>query len=149
MKKTQKNLEKIVSQLCWNVWIEDFNTREIEEWNVFDHGRFYKDVIKDLIKCTNKEEFAEKLRHNTMYYYWSKAEHEIVLTSWPPHIDKEELDRLNKEYEEYHTKWRHYPYRLGICPSVGKKIDVYDQLRLNWECFVNYIWSSIEEGLNK
>ena len=87
-----------------------------------------------------KEEFAEKLRRELQYYFWSKSEYEIVLTSWPPYIDKKELDRLNTEYEDYNKQWGHYPYKINIRPDIGEKIDISDQVQNNMTHFVNYLW---------
>ena len=48
-----------------------------------------------------------------MYYFWSKCEWEIILSDWPP------SDTFCKE-----------------------KIDVFDQVMLNWDIFVDYIWNN-------
>jgi len=102
-------------ELIWNVYVENFNRREIEIHNVFDHVGFLEDVRKDYKKCKNDfAAFEEKLKSNVMYYYWSKCEWEIILTSWPP----------RKDFKE-------------------SKIDVYDQLRLNWDEFVKYTWTAL------
>ena len=44
------------------------------------------DVKKDLRKCKTKEEFAEKIKSHLMYYFWSKCEYEVVISSFPVHI---------------------------------------------------------------
>ena len=63
----------------------------------------------------------------------------MVITSWVPHIDNNELDNLNKEREERMKK--NYPYRVySVNLDVGEKIDFYDQLHLNWEQFVKYVY---------
>ena len=53
-----------------------------------------------------------------------------------------ELDRINTEYEEYNNKWNHYPYKINVSPDVGKKIDIYSQVMMNWEQFVEYVWNN-------
>lgn len=75
------------------------------------------------------------------YYYWSKAEHEVVITSWVPYITMSELDRLNTEREESKKKYARDPYSLYVNPRVGEKVDVYSQVMLNFEVFVDYVWS--------
>lgn len=128
-------------KLEYYVYRHDFNGKSIERFNVFDHGRFFEDVKKNLKKYNVKEEFAEELRKDLAYYYWSKAEHEVVITSWVPHITMSELDRINAEREETLKNYNREPYRLYVNPDVGKKIDVYEQVRLNWDLFVDYVWS--------
>ena len=129
----------------WNVYRHDFNKKTIEKWNIFNHGRFAEDVKKLLEEDVTKEEFAEDLKHKMRYYFWSKCEMETIITSWPCHIDKKELDRLSFEYEDYNQKYGHYPYKINVAPDVGKKVDVFDQVTMNWGIFVDYVWSYKEE----
>ena len=133
----------------WNVYYHDFNRKKIEVYNIFDHYSFRKEVEKHLKEYTDKEEFAERLRRSLSYYFGYKAEWEIVLTSWTPHIKMMELDRLNAERKEYIKKWNREPYSLYINPDVGEKIDVYSQVMNNWEIFVDYVWKEKDNGCNK
>lgn len=128
-------------KLEWNVYVHNFNGKEIKKFNIFDHGRFFEDVKKDLNEYDTKEEFVERLRGHLFYYYGSKCEWEVVITSWVPHITMSELDRLNAEREETKRKYDREPYSLYINPEIGEKIDVYEQVRLNWDLFVDYVWS--------
>ena len=128
--------------MVWNVYREDCNRGAIVKYNIFDHGGFAQDVNKLLKEDITKDEFAEQLKRFLMYWFRCKSEHEVVITSWPVYIDKEELDRLNTEYEEYNNKWGHYPYKINVSPDVGEKVDVYSQITsLNWDIFVNYVWN--------
>lgn len=129
----------------WNVYYHDFNRRTIEKWNIFKHGRFAEDVKKNLKKCETKEEFTEMLRRNLFYYFGCKAEYEVVITSWVPHITTSELNRLNTEYEKTLKEYGREPYRLYINPDVGEKVDIYSQVVLNWNVFVDYVWSHKEK----
>lgn len=99
--------------LKWNVYLSSFSHGDIKEFNVFDHNRFNNEV-QDLLlkKDISKEEFAEELRHSAMYYFWSKAEYEVIISPW-----------LNPRKE-----------------GKDLKIDVYSQLKMNWELFVDYVW---------
>lgn len=131
-----------MKDLKWYVYCHDFNGRKIKSFNVFAHGRFREDVEKDLKKYKNKEEFAERLRRNLSYYFWSKAEWEVVITSWVPHITMSELDRLNAEREKNIKEYNREPYSLYVNPDVGEKIDVYDQVMNNWDVFLDIVWNS-------
>lgn len=128
--------------MTWNVFRENINGKEIVEYNIFNHSGFANEVDGLIKKDVSRDEFDEKLRMILFYYFGSKAEHEVVITSWVPHIDRAELDRLNTEYEEYNNKWGHYPYKINVSPDVGEKVDIYLQITsLNWDIFVNYVWN--------
>ena len=79
-----------------------------------------------------------------MYYYWAKCEWEVVITSWPPHINMDELDRINKQRKSEFAKYDREPYCLCINTDVRKKIDVYSQVMLNFDIFVDYVWGHRE-----
>ena len=120
--------------LSWNVLIEDFNKKEIIYYDIFKNS-YYIELVKELKqKAANKEEFAENFKHKLMYQYWARSEYEVVITSWPPYIDKKELERLNKE---------EFKYRTNVNLTVGKKIDIYEQLMMNWTQFIDYVWNNI------
>lgn len=128
--------------MTWNVFRESINRREIVKYNIFNHSGFANEVDELLKEDVTRDEFDEKLRMILFYYFGSKAEYEVVITSWVPHIDRAELDRLNTEYEEYNNKWGHYPYKINVSPDVGEKVDIYLQITsLNWDIFVNYVWN--------
>ena len=128
-------------KLEWFVYRHDINKKEIVKFNIFDHWRFEEDVKKNLKKCKAKEEFAEKLKSDLMFYFWSKCEYEVVISSFPVHIRKEELNRLNEEFKNSVEKYGREPYGMWVCPDVGEKIDIVGQVMLNFEIFVDYVWS--------
>ena len=98
--------------LEWNVYYESFNNRKIETFNLFDHGRFLADTKKNAKKNIHDyEAFKDQLRRDLMYYFWSKCEWEIILSAW---IRKDSTKPI--------------------------KIDVWDQVNLNWEVFCKYVW---------
>ena len=98
--------------MTWNVYVENFNQKRIEKYDIFRHAKLMEDIRKNYKKNKNDfDTFAQILKRDIMYYFWSKCEWEIVLTSWP-------------EYSNFNEK----------------KIDVYDQIMLNWDVFVKYVW---------
>ena len=88
----------------------------------------------------SKEDFAEQLRREVQYYYWSKTEWECIITS-QPHIDRKELQRIISDCYLQRKKADYPCRRAHINLSHSDKIDVYDQLCLNWDEFVDYVWS--------
>ncbi len=99
--------------LEWNVYCEDFNNEKIRVFNVFNHFGVRDDLKKFVKKYKIKEEFCEHLKTTMMYYYWSKCEWEIILTSFPERQDFKD-----------------------------EKIDIYAQLTLNWDRFCDYVWDN-------
>lgn len=100
----------------WYVLVEDWNRKEFKPYNIFWHYTLCKQVAKVARRRgITKEEFAKELRGWLMYCFWAKAEWEIVVTSWPP--------------------------REG----VEKKIDVWDQLEMNFDRLLDYMWNNLKE----
>lgn len=96
----------------WNVFRHNINKKEIETFNIFDHGGFRIDCKRAARKHReNKEGFAEEIRRSLMYYYWSRAEYEVLI-----------CDLMKRDF------------------STEKKVDIYQQVMLNWEAFVGYCW---------
>lgn len=86
---------------------------KIKVYNIFDHSRFSEDVIKHLKKCESKEELSEALRSSMMYYFWSKYEWEVLISS----LSERDEDK-------------------------ALKVDVYWQVKNNWDVFVDYVWNA-------
>ena len=103
--------------LEWNVYVGNFNSKSIETHNVFHHARFVEDCCKAAKKFKDdKAAFAEEVRHSLMYYYWSKCEWEVIISHWPP----------AKGFDD-------------------SKVDVYSQVMLNWDRFIDYLWENRKE----
>jgi hypothetical protein len=140
-KRAFKPYKEDKSKLVWNVFIE--RNGEIFPVNIFEYNYNF---IKDLLTAKKKykdnfEEFANYTRNSLQYYYWAKCEYETVITSWPPYIENEELNRLNKEKTEKIQKGENF-YRVSVQLNVGYKIDIYTQVMMNWDRFINYIWNN-------
>lgn len=102
---------KMSDELEWNVIYYNINERKINTFNVFHHGGFKEDVDKLLHKTNlSKEEFVEELHGLVMYYFWSRAEWEVLIRAWCGGDGDEEI-----------------------------KIDVATQLKWNWDKFVDYV----------
>ena len=82
-------------------------------FNVFNHGRYRQEIIELLNHKDDYtlEEFKEKVKSSTMYYYWCKCEWEILIAPWIGDFDKESV-----------------------------KIDAYRQLEMNWNHYIKYLW---------
>jgi hypothetical protein len=133
-----KRIEEQLENKKYLVYVSDFNNKEIKTYNVYSHLGFINDLeelflngelARDYNKC------KEEIRKSLMYHFWAKCEWEVVITDWPPHISNDELERLNKEKEEYIRSWDREPFSLSYNPSVCKKIDVYEQIMNNFDLF--------------
>ena len=140
-KKAFKPYKEDKSKLVWNV----FNERngEVFPINIFEYNyKFLEDLLTAKKKYKdNFEEFANSIRDSLQYYYWSKCEYETIITSWPPYIENEELDRLNKEKAERIKESGKF-YRTSVQLNVGHKIDIYTQVMMNWDRFIDYLWTN-------
>lgn len=115
-------MPKIKHEPVWNVYMEDFNERIIKVFNVFQHYTFYNELAMLIKKWRRDKDTAaleKEVRSWAMYCFWSKCEYEISLVSW---INRERAKEM--------------------------KIDIYDQLMLNWDSFFKYILEH-EKDFNK
>lgn len=112
--------------LSWYVYRQDANSGKIEPWNIFEHGRFSEDTMANIKRFCPKQNdgdnsemaksaFEQQIKSDLMYYFWSKAEYEIILKNW-----------IGKDCEI--------------------KIDVYDQVMLNFDKFIDYLWGVKNNG---
>ena len=102
--------------LEWNALIGDWNHKEIKTFNIFHHYGFLEYCKKNAKKnAKDYAKFCEQLYADLHYCFWSKSEYEVIVTDWPT---------------------------TGRCE---KKIDIYDQVALNWNVFCNYVWSHAVE----
>ena len=104
----------------WNVFYHEINGQKIKILNIFDHGGFANDVQKDLKKYKNKADFADRLRNNLLYYFWCKAEYEVLIRGWCGGNGDEEI-----------------------------KVDIYTQVMNNWPIFLDYVWNSVKRKTKK
>ena len=107
-----------MEEIAWYVFGEDFNTRTIIKYNIFDHWSFRKSLceLREALKKDPTLDTAKQLKSELMYYFWSKVEHEILIGPliWSTISDFE---------------------------KQAKKIDVYEQVMLNFDVFHKYVLS--------
>lgn len=139
-------------KLEWNVFYYDINRNKITTYNIFRHSRFNNDVKKAFEKYKTKEEFSGSLRREVMYYFWSKAEWELIieltkdnhifLIPWCGCRNPEEvkIDVTN----DTSFDWSGFA-KKNIDRQIYKneaKIDVHDQIEYIWDNFLEYVWNS-------
>lgn len=106
-----RNIKNSVD-LEWNVFVPDINKRKIKVFNIFNHISYKQEIVELLNRGDDYtlEEFREKVKLSTMYYYWCKCEWEILIAPLIGDFDKKSV-----------------------------KIDVYMQLEMNWDHYIKYL----------
>lgn len=131
-----------MAKIAYYVFVESINNRKIEKYNVLTEGIVAK--IKERTEgISDKAQFAEEVSRLLRYYYWAKCEWEITITEWPARVTPDEVLRLSNEIETYQKKYNKTPYSLDTRLRVDEKIDVYTQIMLNWDIFINYVWENL------
>lgn len=99
-------------KLNWNVYHYNQSIDTIEPFNVFSYWRFYRAVLDIFNKSTR----------------WHMDEFEEL-------IEKEAMYCFwcKAEYEVFITDC--------FISDSQKKVDIYDQLKLNWDRFIDYLWN--------
>lgn len=106
----------------FNVIRRDFNRGGFWEYNVFNHGRLREDLEKGPHKYDlETKTFDTWLKGILQYCFWSKCEYELILTPWPPTSDGKE----------------------------DEKIDIYDQVMMNFDLFAMLAAAYFPKAYNK
>ena len=122
--RQSKNCDKFKKEfndMEWYVWHIDWNTHELKSINIF---KFSVNFISDLYcllhgKCwASDKTFAAKLDRILAYAYRWKAEYEFDIYYW--------IGDHNPKYN----------------------ISIYDQVKLNWNHFLNYVKKFRKDKLN-
>ena len=139
-----------MGKAVWEVYRHNFNSDIIEKYNVLSHGTFIKYAQEHKKKNKTKEEFADNLRKELMYYFWSKCEHEVILDKqgdkyyikpWAERKQGISLDVTDDEFDwASFYDWVNY---LKYSKDGEIKIDVYDQVMYKFKDFVDYCWEAV------
>ena len=97
--------------LEWNVYYHDMNARQIRPMNVFNHGSFHHDVEKLMKDKSIDRERFSEEVRYSMMYYF-----------WS-----------KCEYEVLVKEW--------VGHSAEIKVDIFEQVQMNWDHFIDYLWS--------
>ena len=109
----------------WNVLLKDSEIARFKPYNIFDYDAFRISIEELFKKRYTKERFLLELEHETDYFFRAQIEWEMLFP--PMNIAK-------------HSKYN---------ALTWYKIDVYEQLRVNWERFADYMWAEGQKVKNK
>ena len=86
------------------------NIKKVLDKHNVDYSKLTKQFKQHAYRDIAFEAYEQILDRECMYNYWSKCEWEVIVSAWPPRND-----------------------------GSDKKIDVYSQLKANWEQFKNIV----------
>lgn len=124
----------------WNVILKNYKTGNLYAFNIFDDVEFRMNVEKLIERKYDRKRFDTELDLEAHHSFWAKIEWETIFTTWPPHINREEIERIINEYHINRRPGEPLPERIDVNLDRKFKIDVYAQLRANWERFSDYVW---------
>lgn len=104
----------------WNVYVYNVNKQKMEKFNIFNHHTFVAYIVEAIKEGLNKELFEKRLQSELRYYFWSKAEWEIIVAPWVGNKNPDEV-----------------------------KVDVCHQVMMNWPIFLDYVWNHRNELVNE
>ena len=135
--------------LTWKV--KNYFTGTNKVWD-YDVLKYREDQIKKLKKkCATKDEFAEVMRREMMWQYWSRCEYEVIIEIdddnriWlKPWVGCRNPDEVKIDVtDDQSFDWRSFANE-HIVKQIYKneaKIDIWDQLQFGWDEFIDYIWN--------
>ena len=130
------------NNLQYFVYIENFNQRKIEKYNVLSKP-LIEEIVNNAGENPTKENFSKATEQVFKYYFLARSEWEVIITDWPPHVGVPEVNRLAKEVEHSIATTGKEPYLLMTKLNIAEKIDVYDQLKLNWDILIDYLYREL------
>lgn len=139
--------KKTFPPFSWTVKNYDCNKNIITDYDILKYRE--KDIKKMKKKCENKREFSILLQKEMMYYFWSKAEYELImekindriyLTPWcgcsnPDEIKIDVTDDNTLDWKGF------FDFQKQTWNLSEFKIDIYQQLLYDWDNFLNYCWN--------
>lgn len=135
----------------WQVLIHDFNTHTIIPYDILAHREL---LIKKFKKLhSTKEAFAEALRKDFMYQYWSRCEYEMLLyignnrvylMPWVGDLIGDKLDITDNTLLDWPTFAKHLLSNRGWHDKTNNrkyvKFDIYDQIMFRFDELVDFCW---------
>lgn len=128
-------------------------SNQIEDIDILKYRE--NDIKKLKKKCATKADFAESLRKEFMWRYWSKAEHELIITKTKdgrillsPWCGCREPEKAAVDVTDDYSQldWNAFAsYHIGRqIFKTEAKIDVYDQIMFGdrFEKLVDSLWTT-------
>ena len=132
---------KAKQKMIWNVYVKKSSSSKVEIYDIFQFHAFRDDVDKLIKERLPRAEFEERLNRMVSYYFWGKVEWEITAAPYPTYVAYKEFDRVNDEVKAFVLQNDRFPPRRQLNVEGAIRVDVYSQIALNWDSFVDYVWN--------
>lgn len=104
----------IKQKLVWNVYRQSRDGTRFEAFNIFDHSSFRESVMKTIRKYRRSETRAE---------FVEEIKGDLMYYFW-----------CKSEYELILRQW--------VGRECEQKVDIFSQVYLNWDRFIDYLWNA-------
>ena len=101
--------------LVWNVYVFDVNASAPKIYNIFEHENFLSSVLRDHELLPNYSDLRKQIEKELKYYFCADRKWELVIS--PQSLCKD---------------------------NAGEKIDIYNQVMLNFDQFYNYLYNELK-----
>lgn len=130
-------------KLSWKVYVSNYG--DIEEYDVFSYGSLIE-YIKSFKKehGEDHEAIMRDLRAMLMYLFYHKYEWETEISDYTPRIPVEHIDELKEYVESYEKEYGTKLKTVSVNLMTSKKIDVFQQIDMNWDRFSEYVISNLD-----
>ncbi len=135
----------------WTVKKFDHNKREIKDYDLFPY--FEKFLLELKKKRKTKEEFAEAIKHELMYHYWSRYEYELIIQIKengciflaPFSACKDDEKATIEVTNDTGYDWKGFAEKHVAKQRFGNeaKIDIWNQIEYRFDEFATYCWDEI------
>lgn len=99
-------------KLVWNVYLQNNAGTRFEAFNIFRHVSFRESVWQTIVKYRNSED-KEK--------FAKEIKSDLMYYFW-----------CKSEYELVLKQW--------VGRECEQKVDIFEQVYLNWDHFIDYLW---------
>lgn len=159
-----------LNNLTWNVYFWSINAGDLRELNIFEHGGFVNNLenILNDNKINSIFSFKEKLKQILKYYFGYRCEWEVLIENFPPNrsycctlekgscciepfYSREKINYVMEETDSINTvlpKDGEY-YLLNKFDEKSRKIDICQQVMLNFDIFAEYILRTVGKTYGK
>lgn len=105
----------------FNVLLYDFNTRQIEIYDVMPYFRSaWKEEKK---KPKTKKELKQWIKDESRYMFWARCQYEIMIGPWP--------------------------YRESTLEKDLIKVDIHQQLMMNLDILTEFLYKEFGQPINR
>ena len=124
----------------WNVILQDSQTGNFKSYNIFKYPDFRISMETLFKQQYPQKRFLSEIDQEIHHYFRAKIEWEMFITACPPYINSDEISRIISEYFINRSPEQPLPEQILVNVTKCYKIDIYSQLRTNWERFADYMW---------